>query len=277
LSSGCLKQIAAVVTIRRLPVIWKVFQEEKITMQTLGIDIGGSGIKGAPVDIETGDLLTERFRLPTPQPSIPEDVAETVAEITRHFDWKAPVGITFPAVVKDGVVETAANVDQAWVGTDARALFEQKTGCPVTVVNDADAAGIAEMTFGAGRGHNGLVMMLTFGTGIGTSLFINGHLIPNTELGHLEMRGKDAEKRASDKTRQDKDLTWEKWAERVDEYLAYLEFLFSPDLFIIGGGVSKKAERFLPLLNRRAQIVPAALLNDAGIVGAAMAAAHAAN
>ncbi|NWG15785.1 MAG: ROK family protein [Chloroflexi bacterium] len=246
-------------------------------MQNLGIDIGGSGIKGAPVDTETGRLLAERFRLPTPQPSLPEDVAEAVAEVVRYFNWKAPVGITFPAVVKEGVVETAANVDQAWVGTDARALFEQKTGCPVTVVNDADAAGIAEMTFGAGRGHTGLVMMLTFGTGIGTALFINGHLVPNTELGHLEIRGKDAEKRASDKIRQDKDLTWEKWAERVDEYLAYLEFLFSPDLFIIGGGVSKKAERFLPLLNRRAQIVPAALLNDAGIVGAAMAAAHAAD
>lgn len=241
-------------------------------MQILGIDIGGSGIKGAPVDIETGTLLTERFRLPTPQPSKPEDMADVVAQVIQHFNWHGPVGATFPAIVKEGVVHSAANVDDAWIGTDARALFESKSGCPVTVINDADAAGIAEMTFGAGKGHRGVVVMLTFGTGIGSALFVNGHLVPNTEFGHLEMRGKDAEKRASDRVRQDKDLTWEKWAERVDEYLELVEFLFSPDLFIIGGGVSKKAERFVPLLSTRAQIVTAVLLNDAGIVGAAMAA-----
>lgn len=241
-------------------------------MQILGIDIGGSGIKGAPVDIETGTMLTERFRLPTPQPSKPEDVADVVAQLIQHFNWHGPVGTTFPAIVKEGVVYSAANVDSGWIGTDARALFERKSGCAVTVVNDADAAGIAEMTFGTGKGHRGVVIMLTFGTGIGSALFVNGHLVPNTELGHVEMRGKDAEKRASDRVRQEKDLSWEKWAERVDEYLGLLEFLFSPDLFIIGGGVSKKAERFVPLLSTRAQIVTAALLNDAGIVGAAMAA-----
>lgn len=241
-------------------------------MHILGIDIGGSGIKGAPVDIETGVLLTERFRLPTPQPSKPIDVAEVVAELARHFGWSGPIGTTFPAIVKQGTVWSAANVDSDWIGTDAGALFLRSTGCPVTVVNDADAAGIAEMTFGAGKGRQGVVMLLTFGTGIGTALFVNGHLVPNTELGHIEMRGKDAEKRASDRARQIKDLSWEKWAERVDEYLGRLEYLFSPDLFIIGGGVSKKADRFVPLLSTRAEIVTAALLNDAGIVGAAMAA-----
>ncbi|MBI5670246.1 MAG: ROK family protein [Chloroflexi bacterium] len=241
-------------------------------MHILGIDIGGSGIKGAPVDIETGALLTERFRLPTPQPSKPGEVAEVVAELARHFGWSGPIGITFPAIVKQGVVWSAANVDSDWIGTDAASLFQRTTGCPVTVVNDADAAGIAEMTFGAGKGQRGVVMLLTFGTGIGSALFVNGHLVPNTELGHIEIRGKDAEKRASDRTRQVKDLSWEKWAERVDEYLGRLEYLFSPDLFIIGGGVSKKADRFVPLLSTRAEIVIAALLNDAGIVGAAMAA-----
>ncbi len=241
-------------------------------MHILGIDIGGSGIKGAPVDIETGAMLTERFRLPTPQPSRPEDVADVVTQVIEHFNWHGPVGITFPAIVKEGVVYSAANVDSGWIGADARALFERKSGCPITVVNDADAAGIAEMTFGAGKGHRGVVIMLTFGTGIGSALFVNGYLVPNTELGHLELRGKDAERRASDRARQEKDLSWEKWAERVDEYLGMVEYLFSPDLFIIGGGVSKKAERFVPLLSTRAQIVTAALLNDAGIVGAAMAA-----
>lgn len=241
-------------------------------MHILGIDIGGSGIKGAPVDIETGTLLTERFRLPTPQPSKPGDVAEVVAELAQHFGWSGPIGATFPTIVKQGVVWSAANVDSDWIGTDAAALFQRTTSCPVNVVNDADAAGIAEMTFGAGKGHLGVVLLLTFGTGIGSALFVNGHLVPNTELGHIEIRGKDAEKRASDRTRQVKDWSWEKWAERVDEYLGRLEYLFSPDLFIIGGGVSKKADRFVPLLSTRAEIVIAALLNDAGIVGAAMAA-----
>lgn len=241
-------------------------------MKTLGIDIGGSGIKGAPVDTEKGELLEERHRIPTPQPSTPDAVADVVAEIAQQFKWKGPIGCTFPAVVKGGVVYSAANVDKRWIGTNGKALFEEKTGCKVTLVNDADAAGLAEMRFGAGQSEDGLVIMLTFGTGIGSALFIDGHLVPNTELGHLEIRGKDAEARASARVRQEKDLSWPKWAERVDEYLQRVEFLFSPDLFIIGGGVSKSYERFLPLLNTRARIVPAQLLNDAGIVGAAVAA-----
>lgn len=241
-------------------------------MHILGIDIGGSGIKGAPVDTITGTMLTERFRIPTPQPSHPLAVARVVAEIVQHFNWQGPIGCTFPAVVKHGVVETAANVDQGWVGTDGQALIQQETGCPILLVNDADAAGVAEMQYGAGKGHTGVVIMVTLGTGIGSAIFLNGILLPNTELGHLELRGKDAEFRASDRARQEKDMSWEKWAEKVDEYLRYLEFLFSPDLFIIGGGVSKKHEKFLPLIHTRAQIVPAQLLNDAGIVGAALAA-----
>jgi polyphosphate glucokinase len=241
-------------------------------MQILGIDIGGSGIKGAPVDIENGLLVAERHRIPTPQPSLPDDVGEVVAEIARHFDWKDPIGCTFPAIIKDGVAYSAANVDKSWIGTDGQTLITEKTGCPTIIVNDADAAGIAEMEFGAGRGEKGLVIMLTLGTGIGSALFINGMLVPNTELGHLEIRGKDAEARASDRAREEKDLSWEKWAERLDEYFQRVEFLFSPDLFIIGGGVSKKHDKFLPLLHTHARIVPAELLNDAGIVGAALAA-----
>ncbi len=241
-------------------------------MKVLGIDIGGTGIKGAPVDTTKGTLLDERHRIPTPHPSKPEAVADVVAEIAEHFKWKGPIGCTFPAIVKGGVVYSAANVDKAWIGTNGQVLLEQKTSSPVTVVNDADAAGIAEMQFGAGKGRGGVVIMLTFGTGIGSAIFINGVLLPNTELGHLEIRGKDAEHRAADIVRHQKDLSWQKWAERVDEYLQRVEFLFSPDLFIIGGGVSKKHEKFLPLLNTRTPIVPAQLLNDAGIVGAALAA-----
>ncbi|MBL8164423.1 MAG: ROK family protein [Anaerolineae bacterium] len=241
-------------------------------MQILGIDIGGSGIKGAPVDTITGTMLTERHRIPTPQPSKPSDVADVVAEITRHFNWTGPVGCTFPAIVKEGVVHSAANVDKEWIGTNSQALFQERADCPFVVVNDADAAGIAEMEFGAGVGHTGVVIMLTFGTGIGSALFVNRILVPNTELGHLEIRGKDAEHRASDRIRQERDLSWEKWAEKVNEYLHYVEFLFSPDLFIIGGGVSKKHDRFLPLLDIRTPAIPAQMLNDAGIVGAAISA-----
>ncbi len=241
-------------------------------MKILGIDIGGTGIKGAPVDTAKGTMLAERHRIPTPNPSKPDAVADVVAELAQHFQWKGPIGCTFPAIVKGGVVYSAANVDSAWIGTNGQVLLEQKTNCPVTLVNDGDAAGIAEMQFGAGKGHGGVVIMLTFGTGIGSSIFIDGKLLPNTELGHLEIRGKDAEHRASDHIRQTKELSWPKWAERVDEYLQRVEFLFSPDLFIIGGGVSKKHERFLPLLNTRAPVIPAQMLNDAGIVGAALAA-----
>ncbi|MEO8608662.1 MAG: polyphosphate--glucose phosphotransferase [Chloroflexota bacterium] len=241
-------------------------------MHILGIDIGGSGIKGAPVDIETGELLTERYRIPTPQPAIPDDVGDVVAEIARQFEWKGSIGCTFPAIIKDGVAFSAANVDKSWIGTNGQKLFRKKTDCPTLLINDADAAGIAEMEFGAGKGEMGVVIMLTLGTGIGSAVFLNGALVPNTELGHLEIRGKDAESRASDRAREERDLSWEKWAEKVDEYLQRVEFLFSPDLFIIGGGVSKKYDKFLPLLHTRAPVVPAQLFNDAGIVGAALAA-----
>jgi len=241
-------------------------------MEILGIDIGGSGIKGAPVDIATGAFMAERFRIPTPQPSKPDAVADVVAEIVRHFRWTGPVGCTFPSITKSGVVYSAANVDKDWIGTDGQTLMRKKTGCPLILLNDADAAGMAEMQFGAGRGRMGLVIILTFGTGIGSALFYNGVLIPNTELGHLQIRGKDAEHRASDRIRNEKELSWQKWADRVNEYLNHVEFLFSPDLFIIGGGVSKKHPKFLPLLNVKAEVVPAQLFNDAGIVGAALAA-----
>ncbi|WP_424212006.1 polyphosphate--glucose phosphotransferase [Streptomyces sp. BI20] len=243
--------------------------------QIMGVDIGGSGIKGAPVDLARGDLATERHKVLTPQPATPDRVVESVAEVVRHFEWTGPVGITFPGVVVDGVTRTAANVDKGWVDLDAaKALSEALDGRHVTVLNDADAAGIAEMAHGAGRArHLGTVVVLTLGTGIGSAVFTEGRLVPNTELGHLELRGHDAETRASVKAKEDGDLSWERWAKRLSRYLAHVEMLFSPDLFVLGGGVSRKADRFLPLIEGvRAEIVPAELRNNAGIVGAAMAA-----
>jgi polyphosphate glucokinase len=240
----------------------------------LGIDIGGTGIKGAPVDLVHGTLLEDRFRLDTPQPADPKAVGEVVGQVAKHFEWTGPVGITFPGVVSSGIIRTAANMDPAWIDTKAvdvlGAPLESKTA-PV-VLNDADAAGLAEMTHGAGRGQSGVALMLTFGTGIGSALFLDGKLLPNTELGHLELRGKDAEKRASAKVRTDKDLNWKDWAARVQEYLEDIEKLFSPDLVIIGGGVSKNPDKFLPYLSLRAHIVAAEMANTAGIIGAALAA-----
>jgi polyphosphate glucokinase len=242
-------------------------------MDVLGIDIGGSGIKGAPVDLAAGRFARDRLRVDTPRPSAPKAVAEVVRTIVEHFDWSGSVGVTFPGVVVGGVARSAANVDKRWIGLDADALFTETTGCPVTVLNDADAAGVAEMTFGAGRGRGGVVLMLTFGTGIGSALFMDGTLVPNTELGHLELGGKEAEHRASGQVREVKGLSWEKWAERVEAYLRHIDALFSPGLIIVGGGVSKKSDRFLPLIDGvTAEVVPAALHNDAGIIGAAMAA-----
>ncbi|KOX21295.1 MULTISPECIES: polyphosphate--glucose phosphotransferase [unclassified Streptomyces] len=244
-------------------------------MNVFGVDIGGSGIKGAPVDLERGALTEERHKVLTPQPATPDGVAGCVAEVVAHFGWTGPVGVTFPGVVAGSTIRTAANVDKSWIGVDAGALIGERVGgLPVTVLNDADAAGIAEMTFGAGRGRKGTVIMLTLGTGIGSALFVDGRLVPNTELGHLELKGHDAEKRASTKAKEDEDLSWEHWAtKRVQKYLAHVEMLFSPELFIIGGGVSRKADKFLPLIEDiRAEIVPAELENNAGIVGAAMAA-----
>ncbi|MDZ4765838.1 MAG: ROK family protein [Chloroflexota bacterium] len=240
-------------------------------MEILGIDIGGTGIKGAPVDTEQGTMLTERFRVLTPQPATPEAVAESVAHIVEYFNWRGEIGAGYPGVVKDGYTLTAANVDPGWIGAHASALLEHVTGCPVSLVNDADAAGLAEMRFGAGRGQLNTVFMLTVGTGIGTALFVNGQLVPNTELGHLLIRGKDAEQRASEKVRVEKELSWKSWARRFNEYLVYLDNLFWPDMFIIGGGVSKYFSKFSYRLTVRARVVPAELQNDAGIVGAAMA------
>jgi polyphosphate glucokinase len=238
----------------------------------LGIDIGGTGIKAAPVDTATGELTAERQKLATPRPSTPEAVVDVVAQLVRAFDWTGPAGVTFPGVVVDGVIYTAANLDHAWIGVDAVKTFEASTKLTVSVINDADAAGVAEMRFGAGNGVGGTVLLLTFGTGIGSALFTDGVLVPNTEFGHIEIRGKDAERRASELAREEHDLSWDHWAGRVDEYLTHIEALLSPGLIIIGGGVSRKADKFVPLLaGLRAQVVPAALQNDAGIVGAAMA------
>jgi polyphosphate glucokinase len=239
----------------------------------LGVDIGGSGIKAAPVDLTTGTLTAERVKLDTPHPSLPAAVAAVVRELVTGFAWTGPVGVTFPGVVMDGVVKSAANVDKSWIDTDARELFGQAAGQSVTVINDADAAGLAEVKFGAGAGQKGTVLMLTLGTGIGSALFIDGILVPNTEFGHIEIRGREAEKRASEAVREEHDLSWGKWAGRVDEYLEHMEQLLSPNLFIIGGGISRKSDKFLPrLTGLRAAVVPAAMHNDAGIVGAAMAA-----
>ncbi len=243
-------------------------------MDVLGIDIGGSGIKAAPVDVTSGAFTAERVKVPTPRPALPSPVADAVGGLVADFGWSGPVGITFPGVVIDGVTRTAANLHPAWIGLDARALLSKAAGKKVSLLNDADAAGVAEMTFGAGAGVRGTVLVLTFGTGIGSALFTDGRLVPNTELGHIEIHGKDAEERASERAREQHDLSWEKWASRVDEYLKHVEALLWPSLFIIGGGVSRKGDKFIPLLTSvRTRIVPAALHNDAGIVGAAMTAA----
>jgi polyphosphate glucokinase len=240
-------------------------------VEVLGVDIGGSGIKTAPVDVTAGALTRERIKVATPQPAKPKAVAEAVRGLVEQFGWSGKAGITFPGVVTDGVIRTAANLDPAWIGMNARDLFGSATGLEVQVINDADAAGLAEMQFGAGAGQQGTVIMLTFGTGIGSALFIDGALVPHTELGHIEIRGKDAEKRASDRAREAHDLDWAQWAGRVDEYMIHLEALLWPGLLIVGGGVSRKADKFLPLLEGlRARVVPAKMLNDAGIVGAAL-------
>lgn len=245
----------------------------------LGIDIGGSGIKGAPVDLDRGEFAAERLRIDTPRPSTPEAVAEVVARICEHFApaaGQSPVGVTVPAVVSGGVVRSAANIDPAWVGTDAQRLLSSRLGRPVTVVNDADAAGVGELHYGAARGSDGLVLMTTLGTGIGSALLNRGVLVPNSELGHLEIDGHDAESRAAESVRGREDLSWEQWAQRLQRYFSVVEDLFWPDLIVVGGGVSKKAERFLPLLHLRAPIVPAQLQNAAGIIGAARLAVAAA-
>jgi polyphosphate glucokinase len=241
-------------------------------MHAFGIDIGGTGIKGAPVDLVTGKLLADRKKIATPQPATPDAVTEVVKEVVQSFGWTGAIGATFPGVVIGGTIRSAANVDKSWIETDAASLFGKAIGTEVAVLNDADAAGIAEMTFGAGAGVKGSVLMLTFGTGVGSALFTDGVLVRNTELGHIEIRGKDAETRASEHGKLAHDWNWKEWTQRVSEYLQHIEALLSPDLIIVGGGISKESEKWVPLLTGiRAKIVPATLLNDAGIVGAAMA------
>jgi polyphosphate glucokinase len=238
-----------------------------------GIDIGGSGIKGCPVDLDAGTFAAERRRTPTPSPSTPAAVAAVVAEIVDGFGEAGagvPVGVTFPAVIQHGVARTAANVDKSWVDADVAALLREQLGRSVRVVNDADAAGYAETRFGAAKGVQGTVFMATLGTGIGSALIVDGVLVPNTELGHLEVDGKDAETRAADSVRDAEGLSWEQWAKRLTRYFGTIERLFWPDLIVVGGGVSKKADKFLPLLDLRTPIVPSTLRNDGGIIGAAL-------
>ncbi|MDO5049933.1 MAG: ROK family protein [Actinomycetaceae bacterium] len=236
-----------------------------------GIDIGGSGIKGAIVDLDTGQFATDRVRIPTPQPSTPEAVADTCRELIDQFDLPKdmPIGITFPAPVSRNIVLFIANLDESWKGVDVAELMERKLGRKVYAVNDADAAGYAEVVYGAAKGVDGLVIVTTLGTGIGSAMIYNGQLQPNTELGHLEIDGKDAEHRASSGVREKKGWTFEKWAKKLQKFYSHVEMLFTPDLFVVGGGVSKKHDKFLPLLDLNAPIVPAQLLNSAGIVGAA--------
>ena len=241
-------------------------------MEILGIDIGASGIKGAPVDTRSGEMTAERLRIPTPAGAEPEAVSRAVAKLVRHFHWSGPIGCGFPAAVRHGRALTAVNISSNWVGESVAELFRQAVGRPVTVINDADAAGLAEMRFGAGRGRAGVVMILTLGTGIGTALFIDGRLVPNTEMGQVEFRGKTAEKRVAAVVRKRQNLSWAKWARRLDGYLHRMEYYFWPDLVILGGGVSKKSEKFLPFLTLQTEVVTAQMFNDAGIVGAALAA-----
>jgi polyphosphate glucokinase len=242
--------------------------------QAFGIDIGGTGIKGALVDVATGELATDRKRILTPQPSTPQAVAAVVATLVADANWQGEIGATFPAVIKHGVAQSAANVDPSWIGTDVDRVFTDAVGkgSEVIVLNDADAAGIAEARFGAAKGVSGVVIMLTFGTGIGSALLINGVLVPNTELGHLELDGHDAESRAAASVRDEHGMSYKVWAQRVNRYMQHVERLFSPDLFVVGGGVSKNADKWVPRLELRTPVEPAQLLNNAGIVGAAIAA-----
>ncbi len=245
-------------------------------MNVLGIDIGGTGIKGAPVNTLDGTLLAERHRIPTPDPATPEAVAGIVASMVDHFDWDGHVGCTVPARVQHGLVRTAANIHENWIDTQVDGLFSRATGCRVTVLNDADAAGLASMRFGAGRGLDGLVFFITVGTGIGSAMFYNQELVPNTELGHLRLKGGAAEDYASNRVRNEKNLSWKKWAKRFQRYLDRIEFLFAPDTIILGGGISRpqKVARYWHHLSTEANLIPAELENEAGIIGAAAAAAR---
>ena len=250
--------------------------DDRVPSSVIGVDIGGTGVKAALVDLDQGVMASERERIETPHPATPEAVADVVDQLVTKLGGADRVGITVPAVVRSGVVRTAANIDDAWIGTDAGALFSGRLGQDCTVLNDADAAGIAEMRFGAGAGHTGVVIVITLGTGIGSAMFSNGVLVPNTELGHLHFKGDDAEKYASGLVRETEDLSWHQWGHRVGRYLRLLDHLFSPELLIIGGGVSKKFDQYSEYIRDKmdgdTEVVPARTLNAAGIVGAALAA-----
>lgn len=241
-------------------------------MDILGIDVGGSGIKGYPVNTETGEALAERIRIETPRPATPQAIAKTVLKISNHFEWKGPIGCAIPARVKRGIVQTATNIHKDFIGLDFEALLTKKLKRPVATVNDADAAGIAEMSFGAGKDKSGVTLLLTVGTGIGSALFLDGRLVPNTEFGHINVEGKNGELYASDRTREKKDLSWKKWASRFQDYLDRIEFLVGPDLIIIGGGVSKneRKEEYFKYLKTNAELLTAQTANRAGIIGAAL-------
>lgn len=240
-------------------------------MEILGLDIGGSGIKGAIVDTENGKMMTDRYRIDTPEGVEPEDVAKTVKKIVDYFNYKGPIGVGFPSIVQHGIILSAANVSKNWIGKNINDSLYKEIGNKVFTLNDADAAGIAEMRHGIGKEYDkGVVILLTIGTGIGSAIFTDGVLVPNTEFGHLDIRGKDAEHRASDAVRQMDELSWKKWGKRFDELLVILENLFSPDVFILGGGISKKFEKFAGYFSVKTRVMPALLLNQAGIIGAAM-------
>jgi len=242
-------------------------------MISFGIDIGGSGVKGAPVDLATGALTRKRLRVPTPSESTPANVIDTVRSVVQHHQWNGPLGVTLPSVVINGIVRTAANIDRGWIDFDAATVLSETLGVPVTVINDADAAGMAEVRYGRHEASDGVVLVLTFGTGIGSALIHNGVLVPNTEFGHLEFHGMDAEKYTAGRLvkRDNADIEW--WASRVNEYLQHVEVILSPDKIVFGGGISKRFEEFSNRIETRAEVVPARLRNNAGIVGAAMVAA----
>ena len=246
------------------------------TGNPIGIDFGGTGIKAAAVDLRAGTFASAREKIQTPRPATPEAVADVFAELVGRFPSSdSPIGVTVPGVVRHGVVHSAANIDPSWIGADADAIFSSALGREVHVVNDADAAGLAEVEFGAARGEHGLVIVTTLGTGIGSALINHGVLVPNSELGHLEIDGYDAESRAANSARETEGLSWQEWAERLTTYYRTVERLFSPDLFVVGGGVSKESNDFLPLLDIETPIVPAQLRNRAGIIGAALVSSRA--
>ncbi|MHA7276160.1 polyphosphate--glucose phosphotransferase [Arthrobacter sp. Hz1] len=255
-------------------------QGKALPNTVIGIDIGGTGIKGGIVDLVGGDIVGERYRVPTPQPSTPEAVAEVVARIVDELSTRpgapapeVPVGVTFPAIIQHGIARSAANVDQSWVNTDVDTLFSTVLQRDVHVINDADAAGLAEVRYGAGKGVDGTVLVITLGTGIGSAFIFDGKLVPNAELGHLEIDGYDAETRASAVARERDGIDWDEYSIRLQRYFSHVEFLFSPELFIVGGGISKRSQEYLPGLKLRTRIIPAQLKNQAGIVGAALQAA----